>query len=197
MNVRWHSLGSCKDNLGTRHFRVTNFTAGNNFHCIMCLAWSWFSPPLPHVYPVVSLFYLPHWGNHCLKTEYKWWNTLRFYLSQNTIFLPSLPVIEEFGPNGWWIAPSSLTVPEEGMSKNNQLITNREQIGHLRPQWLEWQMRKRKSSSGDQTFWLVQVLMTASHASPSPLWDDLHLIGHHFVFGAVISKRVFGRLWST
>lgn len=38
------------------------------------------------------------------------------------------------------------------------------------------------------------MLMTTALASPSLLGDDLHLIGHHFVLGAVIPKRAFGRL---
>lgn len=39
-----------------------------------------------------------------------------------------------------------------------------------------------------------RTMATCRASSLSLLCDDLHLIGHRFVFGVVISERVVGRL---
>ena len=98
----------------TSDFRVTNFTAGEHFHCLMHFP---LKLSLFRSYPVVSLFDLPHRGNHCLKTEYKRWNSFVLIFSRIIASLPPLPVpaTEGLGPCGWWIVPKSLTVPGREM----------------------------------------------------------------------------------
>ena len=140
----------------------------------------------------MSFFYLPHRGNHCLKTEYKWWNIPWFYLLQKNIFRPSLPVIEEFGPNGRWIALSLLTVPEGGLRVK---ITSWLPIGSKLATWDlsgwndKWEERKILIRGPD---FLISPKPYIYDCFPglslSLLWDDLHLIGHHFVLGQSFLK---------